>query len=79
MEYGKRIREIRKLRGYKQEYIALKMDIKQQSYSSFELKAGDKKLKQIVKVAEILDVDPCLIIAISIPISKDTINMKFGL
>lgn len=79
MKIGTRIKQIRELKGIKQYYVATKLGITQQTYSSFEKKMGDKKVNQIIKIAEILDVDICLIFALSIPITKDTIHLKFTL
>lgn len=77
MIYGQRIKAIRELRGLKQSYVALKLGIKQQAYSSYELQASDKKIKHLVAVAKVLEVDICLIVCLDIPINKDTINLKF--
>jgi transcriptional regulator with XRE-family HTH domain len=77
MIYGERIKAIRELRGLKQFYVAVKLGIKQQAYSSYELNASDKKLNHLVDVAKILEVDVCLIVCIEIPINKFTIDLKF--
>lgn len=77
MIYGQRIKAIRELRKLKQSYVAMKLGIKQQAYSSYELNASDKKLKQLVEVAKIFEVDVCLIVCTEIPINKFTIDLKF--
>jgi transcriptional regulator with XRE-family HTH domain len=79
MIYAERIKQIRNLRGYTQLYVAHKMGISQQSYSSFEIKAGDKTISMVLQIATILDVDVCLIFATEIPINSQTINMRFTL
>jgi transcriptional regulator with XRE-family HTH domain len=55
----------------------MRLGIKQQAYSKYELNAGDKKLKHLVDIAKILDVDICLIVCLDIPINMNTINLKF--
>jgi transcriptional regulator with XRE-family HTH domain len=77
MIYGQRIKAIRELRMLKQSYVALKLGIRQQAYSSYELNTSDKKLKHLVEVAKILEVDVCLIVCIEIPINKFTIDLGF--
>lgn len=79
MTYGQRIKKIRELKGIKQAFIAHKLGITQQSYSSFETKAGDKTVNMIVRIAEILEVDVCLIFATNIPITEETILLRFDL
>jgi len=78
MEFGKRIKSIRTLRGYSQEYIALKLGVTQQTYSVFEKRASDKSIFTIFRLAEILDVDICLFFAYDIPINKNTIGLRFS-
>ncbi len=77
MIYGQRIKVIRELRKLKQSYVAMKLGIKQQAYSYYELNASDKKLKHLVEVAKILEVDVCLIVCSEIPINTFTIDLKF--
>lgn len=77
MIYGNRIKQIRELRGLKQSYVAMRLGVKQQAYSKYELNASDKKLKKLVDIAKILEVDICLLVCLDIPINKDTINLKF--
>lgn len=55
----------------------MKLGIRQQAYSKYELNASDKKLKHLVDVAKILEVDICLIVCLDIPINKNTISLKF--
>jgi transcriptional regulator with XRE-family HTH domain len=78
METGKRVKAIRELRGYSQDYVALKLGIAQQSYSAFERKASDKRVYTLMRVAEILNVDVCLFFALDIPINKETITLNFS-
>jgi transcriptional regulator with XRE-family HTH domain len=77
MEYGIRIKKIRELRGYKQLYVASKLGISQQAYSSYENNACDKKLFHLVALSTILHVDVCLIVCTDIPINSSTINLSF--
>lgn len=78
MEIGKRIKAIRNLRGYSQDYVALKLGVAQQTYSAFEIKACDKSIYTIMRLAEILEVDVCLFFAFDIPINNETITLSFS-
>jgi transcriptional regulator with XRE-family HTH domain len=77
MIIGSRIKKIRELKGIKQSFVAYKLGITQQAYSKFELVAGDKTVNSIIRIAEILEVDVCLIFANHIPINQSTIHLKF--
>jgi transcriptional regulator with XRE-family HTH domain len=78
MVIANRIKAIREIKGFSQEYVALKLGIKQQTYSSFETKAGDKSVLKLIKLAQILEVDVCLFFAFKIPINKTTVNLRFS-
>ena len=78
MEIAKRVKAIRKCKKLPQTYIAQRLNITQQSYSSFENKAGGKMVNQLIQVAQVLDVDVCLILAFEIPINKDTVLLRFS-
>jgi transcriptional regulator with XRE-family HTH domain len=79
MEIGKRIKAIRESKGLTQYYLAAKLAITQQTYSSSEQKSGDKKVFQIIRIAEVLEIDACLIFTLDIPINKETIKLKYRL
>lgn len=77
METGRRIKAIRNLRGYSQDYVALKLGVAQQTYSAFEKKVSDKSIYTILRLAEILEVDVCLFFAYDIPININTVTLRF--
>ncbi len=50
---GQKIRKIRELKGIKQDVMAAKLDISQQSYSNLESEKTDIAFSKIEKIAEI--------------------------
>jgi transcriptional regulator with XRE-family HTH domain len=56
MELAKRIRLIRVIRGYSQDYVASQMDISQSAYSKIERKAGSSSYYTLEKIANVLGV-----------------------
>lgn len=56
MLLAKRIKEIRKSRGYTQKYMADNLGISQPAYSHYEHEAANCTFATIVKIAEILKV-----------------------
>lgn len=79
MIIASRIKQIRELKGLKQHYVAQKLGITQQAYSANEKEMGNKKINQLQKVAEVLEVDVCLFFAYEIPINTETVKLKFEL
>lgn len=59
---GEKIRKIRSVKGYNQEYMAKRLSISQRSYSKLE--RGEVKIDwgRINEVAEILEVDPITLV-----------------
>lgn len=59
---GEKIRKIRSIKGYNQEYMAQKLSISQRSYSKLE--RGEIKIdwNRINDIAEILEVDPITLV-----------------
>lgn len=58
-EIGNRIRKIRKEKEYSQDYIAMKLGISQATYQRIESGQAEKvDIDTIVKIAEVLEVDP---------------------
>lgn len=55
---GAKIRKIRELKGYSQEYMAASLGITQNSYSKLENQKTKLGLERISNIAEILEVDP---------------------
>jgi len=56
MEVVKKIRKLRELKGYSQEYIASKMNISQRSYSRIEKGEINLHLSKLSQICEILEV-----------------------
>jgi len=62
MEIGHKIRKIRELRNYKQEYMAEKLGISQVSYSRIESGQTKLDLRRLQNIAKILAVNQVFII-----------------
>lgn len=69
MELAKRIRLIRVIRGYSQDYVASQMDISQSAYSKIERKADSSSYYTLEKIANVLGV--------SVPFLVDIGNNNF--
>lgn len=57
-ETGHKIRQIRELKGFSQEYIADKLGISQRAYSKIENNQTKIDWERITKIAEVFGVDP---------------------
>lgn len=55
---GYRIRKMRELKGYKQEYMAERLGIGQTSYSDIESGKAKLTVDRLKKIAELLDTTP---------------------
>jgi transcriptional regulator with XRE-family HTH domain len=55
---GNKIRKIREIKGFSQEYLASKIGISQRAYSKLEANQIKIDWDRITLIAEILDVDP---------------------
>ncbi|MBX3101666.1 MAG: helix-turn-helix transcriptional regulator [Bacteroidetes bacterium] len=60
---GNKIRMVRELRGYSQEYMADRMGISQTSYSRLESEATDLTLSRLDQVANVLEINPMDLLA----------------
>jgi transcriptional regulator with XRE-family HTH domain len=58
MEIGHKIRKLRELRNYSQEFMALKLGISQVAYSKIETGQTQMNLQRLEKIAETLEIDP---------------------
>ncbi len=56
--YGEKIRMIRELRDFSQEYVADQLGIKQNSYSKIENNQSKLTVDMLQKLAKVLDVSP---------------------
>lgn len=54
---GEKIRKIREIRGYSQEYVASKLEMSQNNYSRIELNQVKVNLDRLQDVATVLEVD----------------------
>lgn len=57
-ETGHKVRQIRELKGYSQEYVANKLGISQRAYSKIETNQTKLDWDRITKLAELFEVDP---------------------
>ena len=56
MEIGTKIKKIRELKNYTQEYMADKLNVSQSTYSRFEKDDSDITISQLERISEILEV-----------------------
>ncbi|MFK5855109.1 MAG: helix-turn-helix transcriptional regulator [Bacteroidota bacterium] len=68
MKIGRKIRIIREIRGYTQEYLAIQLEISQTAYSRIENETVKLDLVKLEGIAEILELD--LISLLSFDMSK---------
>jgi transcriptional regulator with XRE-family HTH domain len=62
-EIGQKIRQIRELKGYSQEYIASKLGVSQRAFSKIETNETKVDWQKITKIAEILEIEPLDIVS----------------
>jgi transcriptional regulator with XRE-family HTH domain len=62
-EIGQKIRQIRELKGYSQEYLANKLGVSQRAYSKIETNETKVDWQKITKIADVLEVEPMDIIS----------------
>lgn len=53
-----KIRQLRELKGFSQEYIAIQLGISQRAYSKLETNQTRLDWLKITKIAQVLDMDP---------------------
>jgi len=75
-EIGKRLEEIRRLRGWKQTAVADEMKITQQAYSSLVQTASNARVGTLLKFCKVFNIDICYLLS-AIPITEETF-FKFG-
>src|ERR1700756_5662643 len=56
LDIGTKIKHLRELRNYTQEYMAEKLDLSQSTYALFEKDDSDLTISKLNKIAEILDI-----------------------
>ncbi|MBK8353111.1 MAG: helix-turn-helix transcriptional regulator [Saprospirales bacterium] len=57
MNIGQKIRKIRTLKGYKQDFVAEKMGVSQKQYSLYESDDANLEWKTIERIADALEID----------------------
>lgn len=57
-DIGKKIRQIRELKGYSQEFIAKKLSLSIRAYSKIESEETQLTIKRLNEISEILQVEP---------------------
>lgn len=62
MIIGEKIRKLRNLRGYNEEYLAKKLGMSQNNYSKIELGKVKITLDRIEEIAQVLEIDPIKLI-----------------
>ncbi len=56
IEIGTKIKKVRELRNYTQDYMAERLNVSQSTYARFEKDDSDLTISKIEKIAEILEV-----------------------
>lgn len=57
MNIGEKIKKVRQLKGYKQDYMADRLQISQKQYSLYENDDSNLEWKTIEKIAKVLEID----------------------
>jgi len=63
MEIGQKIKKIRELRNYSQDYMAERLGISQVSYSRIEKGQTKLDLQRMQQIAAVLEVDPVMLLS----------------
>ena len=72
-----RMREIRMVREWKQNYVAKEMEISQQAYSFFEKASNSPKIDTLMRFCEVMKIDISFLFAFEVPVTKENID-KYG-
>ena len=78
MKIGQKIKKIRELRDFSQDYMAEKLEISQQAYSEMEKGKIDFPVSRIDIIANILDIKPEDIFAFDEKAMLNNINCTFS-
>jgi transcriptional regulator with XRE-family HTH domain len=57
-QLGRKVRQLRELKGYSQQYMADKLCVSQRAYSKMETNETRLDWSKITKIAEVLEMDP---------------------
>lgn len=55
---GQKIRKLRELRNYTQEYMALNLNVTQTAYCKMEKEESRLSIERLKKIADVLDIEP---------------------
>lgn len=76
MHVGIRIRKLRELKGYSQEYVASQLGMAQTNYSKIERgETKDMTVKRLEEIAKVLEVEPAIILNFD---EKQVFNSTFN-
>lgn len=56
-DFANRIRHIRQIKGYSQDYVSMKIGISLSAYSKIERGTTDPSLSRMLQIADVLDID----------------------
>jgi transcriptional regulator with XRE-family HTH domain len=56
-DFANRIRHIRQLKGYSQDYVSMQIGISLSAYSKIERGTTDPSLSRMLQIADVLDID----------------------
>lgn len=60
---GEKIRQIRELKGFSQEYLANRLGISQRAYSKLEMNQTKLDWEKITRIAEVFEIEPLDIVS----------------
>ncbi len=69
-----RIRQLRLLRGYSQEYVSIQLDTSLRQYQRLEYGTKDWKLDELFKVADVLEIPLHLIFNFDLAVVPDLVE-----
>lgn len=77
MDIGNKIKKVRELRNFTQEYIAHELGITQESYSRIEANKASVTLQRLEKIAEVLTINVFDLLSFDEKIVFNNINNSF--
>jgi transcriptional regulator with XRE-family HTH domain len=75
---GDKIKKLREIRGFSQEYMAERMGISQAGYSKMERETTDLTLTRLEQIANVLEINPMDLIAMDEKIVFNNCNRFYG-
>lgn len=77
MQVGQKIKKVREIRNYTQEYVATKLGITQESYSKIEANKTQVSTQRLEKIADILDINMLDLLAFDDKFVFNNINNSY--